>query len=480
MIRIGVARFLVVTLLAATAAGAAPTTRPSSRPAEMPPKSEVDRLVKPLIDGQWVEGLVVGLIGESGSKVYGYGRVSQKDPRPPGGDTVFEIGSLTKAYTGVLLALMAESKEVSLDDPVRKYLPPAVRAPHRDDRPITLRHLSTHTSGLPRMPSNFTPKDQANPYADYTVEQMYAFLSDCEPDREPGARYEYSNLGAGLLGHLLSLQAGKGGAYEPLVLERICRPLGLKDTRIALTDDMRHRLAVGHDPDGNPVANWDLPTLAGAGALRSTAEDQLKFVAANLGLLEPKGTPAERARWRAAVALSHARHTKDGAGADVGLGWHIDLKLGVRWHNGQTGGYHSYVGFHPEKRVGVVMLTNTGAGAVDTAGLALLRRWLGLSADPPKLRTAVPLAADTLDRYTGEYRLAPFVTLSVTREGDKLFAQLTGQPPFRIYPESETKFFWKVVDARATFEWDAKADGGKAVKLTLHQHGQNVPAPRVK
>jgi CubicO group peptidase (beta-lactamase class C family) len=293
--------------------------------------------------------------------------------------------------------------------------------------------------------------------------------------------YEYSNLGAGLLGHLLSLKAGKEGAYEPLVAERICRPLGMHDTRVTLTGDMRRRLAVGHDAELNPVANWDIPTLAGAGALRSTADDQLKFLAANLGLLEPKGTPAERARWRAAVALSQAPHAAVNNGGEIGLGWHIRSRLGVREHNGQTGGYHAYLAFQRDRKVGVVLLANTAAMAVDAAGDALLRQMLGLTANPPRLRKAIPLAADALDRYTGDYRLAPGVVISVTRDGDKLLAALTGQPPARIYPESETRFFWKVVEARATFEFDSKAGGaGKANKLTLHQNGQNVPAPRVK
>jgi CubicO group peptidase (beta-lactamase class C family) len=380
----------------------------------------------------------------------------------------------------VLLALMAESGEVSLDDPVRKHLPAAVKAPHGDDRPITLKHLSTHMSGLPRLAGNFTPKDQDNPYADYTVEQMYAFLADWQPKRAPGARYEYSNLGAGLLGHLLALKAGAGGAYEPLVVERVCRPLGMSDTRITLTDDKRRRLSTGHDADLNPVANWDIPTLAGAGALRSTADDQLKFLAANMGLLEPNGMPAERSRWRAAVSLSHAPHTELGRGAQVGLGWHIDSRTGVRWHNGQTGGYHAHVVFHPDRKVGVVVLANGSVMAVDQTATALVRKMLGLRADPPKLRKTLPLAAETLDRYTGEYRLSPDVVISVTREGDKLFAKLTGQPSSRIYPESETQFYWRVVEARATFEMDAKAGAaGEAVKLTLHQHGQNVPAPRI-
>jgi len=222
-------------------------------------------------------GIVVGVINDQGSRVIGYGRLNQESDRKPDGDTVFEIGSVTKVFTAILLADMVERGELRLDDPISKFLPQSVKVPTRNGKEITLLDLATHTSGLPRMPNNFAPKDLNNPYADYTVEQMYAFLSNHTLTRDIGAKYEYSNYGAGLLGHILALKAGMD--YETLVKTRICDPLKMNSTRIQLAPELRARLATGHDGDLKAVANWDLPTLAGAGALRSTVNDLLKFLA---------------------------------------------------------------------------------------------------------------------------------------------------------------------------------------------------------
>jgi CubicO group peptidase (beta-lactamase class C family) len=153
-----------------------------------------------------------------------------------------------------------QKSEVALTDPVSKFLPPTVKIPERNGRKITLQDLSTQSSGLPRMPSNFTPKDMTNPYADYSVEQLYQFLSGYELTRDIGEKYEYSNLGVGLLGHALSLRAGT--SYEALVKARITGPLGMTSTSIALTPDMKARFAVGHDGDLKAVSAWDIPTLA--------------------------------------------------------------------------------------------------------------------------------------------------------------------------------------------------------------------------
>lgn len=139
-----------------------------------------------------------------------------------------------------------------------------MKVPTRNGRQITLLDLATHTSGLPRLPDNFSPKNADNPYADYTVEQMYAFLSGYTLPRDIGATYEYSNLGSGLMGHLLARNDGTN--YEALVLERICRPLGMTNTQVVLTPGLKARLATGHNAAGERVSNWDLPTLAGAGA----------------------------------------------------------------------------------------------------------------------------------------------------------------------------------------------------------------------
>lgn len=309
-------------------------------------------------------GIVVGLIDDKGTHVVSYGKPSQDSTQTVNGDSVFEIGSVTKVFTATLLADMVERSELSLDDPISKFLPKTVKAPTHDGKEITLRQLSSQVSGLPRMPANFAPKDQTNPYADYSVEQMYAFLSGYALTRDPGAQYLYSNLGVGLLGHILTLRARMD--YETLVRTRILQPLKMNDTAIELTSPMKARLATGHNQNLKPVANWDIPTLAGAGALRSTVNDLLKFVAANLGLTK---SPL-------AVAMQNAhqpQHETGTPGLEVGLGWHILKRFDTEivWHNGGTGGYHSFVGFIKAKRKGVVVLSNS-TNDIDDIGRHLL------------------------------------------------------------------------------------------------------------
>src|SRR5271157_808540 len=178
--------FAVVTLIAGAAAQSVPES-------SLPKDSEIRQILTDRIDVQHQSvGIVVGIIGPEGRRVIAYGHLDKGDPRPLDGDTIFEIGSVTKVFTSLLLADMAKRGEVALDDPVAKYLPPTVKMPERDGRSITLVDLATHTSGLPRMPTNFSPKDPANPYADYSVEQLYQFLSAYQLTRDIGSQFEYS------------------------------------------------------------------------------------------------------------------------------------------------------------------------------------------------------------------------------------------------------------------------------------------------
>jgi CubicO group peptidase (beta-lactamase class C family) len=312
-------------------------------------------------------GMVVGVVDASGRRIIAYGSLAKDNSRRVDGDTVFDIGSITKEITSLLLTDMARRGEVRLTDPVSMYLPKGVKMPERNGRKITLADLSTHSSGLPRMPSNFKPKDDSNPYADYTVEQLYEFLSGYQLTRDIGSQYEYSNLAYGLLGHVLALRAGM--SYEALVQSRIADPLGMSSTGMTLKPEMRPRFAVGHDRTLAPVPNWDIPTLSGAGALRSTANDMLTFLAANLGLIK---TPLAEAL---ANQLS-VRRPSDGPGFEVGYGWRIQTKHGstIVWHGGSTGGYRCYIGFDPKARVGVIILSNIQVPFVDDLGPYLLNQ----------------------------------------------------------------------------------------------------------
>jgi serine-type D-Ala-D-Ala carboxypeptidase/endopeptidase len=433
--------------------------------------TEVERILQARVDKYKKSvGLIVGLVNDKGSKIISYGKLSRENRQKPDGNTVFEIGSITKVFTSILLADMVEQKELKLSDPINKYLPDSVKVPTRDGKEITLLHLATHTSGLPRLPSNLDPKNVKNPYADYTVEQMYEFLSNYTLTRDIGAQYEYSNFGSGLLGHILSLKAGMD--YETLILTRICRPLEMNSTRIKLSTELQKRMATGHDQAGETAMNWEIPTLAGAGALRSTTNDMLHFVAANLGLIKSDLSPA--------MQKTHLVRNLTGVNnLEIGLGWHVLHTYGTEivWHNGGTGGYHSFIGFDKRKRVGVVVLSNS-SNSIDDIGMHLLEnKYALINLEHSKGRTAIKLAPKIYDAYVGQYELAPNFIITISREGDGLQAQATGQAKFKVFPETETKFFYNVVDAQIMFN---RNDAGVVESLTLYQNGIEMPAKKLK
>ncbi|MCY3637256.1 MAG: serine hydrolase [bacterium] len=310
-------------------------------------------------DGQSV-GVVVGIVREGERVVVGSGRLAVGGSGPPDGDTVFEIGSITKVFTSTALADLEMGSGVGLETPVQSVLGDDVQMPTRNGTEITLGHLATHSSGLPRLPNNLAPVDWANPYASYTAERLYEFLADHELVRDIGESVGYSNLGYGLLGHALALSEGTD--YEQVIALRILEPLGMADTAVKLTPPLQARLATGHGERLQPVANWDLAALAGAGALRSTVNDLATFLEANLGLRQ---TPLY-----AAMQRTHVPQASDPAmGMDLGLGWLIADIDGRRfvWHNGATGGYSSFIGFDPEAREGIVILSNS---VISVDGLA--------------------------------------------------------------------------------------------------------------
>jgi CubicO group peptidase (beta-lactamase class C family) len=314
-------------------------------------------------------GIAVGVIDVDGRRVLAHGTLGKGDARPVTGDTIFEIGSVTKVFTALVLSEMVQRGKVELTDPIQKFLPEKhngkdVTAPERAGRKITLVDLATHTSGLPRLPHNLGMKDFANPYANYSVDRLYEFLSEYQLPRDVGSRYEYSNLGGGLLGHLLARRAGM--EYEELIRSLICKPLDMKSTAITLTPEMKERFATGHNDKLAVVPPWDFASLQGAGALRSTANDLLKFLAANIGYTKSKLTDAMK-------AMFETRRETGQPGLGIVLGWHI-AKRGAEelvWHNGGTGGYRAFIGYSPKHRRGIAIVSNTSI-TVDDLGLRLL------------------------------------------------------------------------------------------------------------
>ena len=343
--------FVLVTLAVAAAVGQTFATRLAN------PDEIHDLLVQRIDVRHKSDGIVVGVITKKAREIISYGRFDRDDPHVPDGDTAFGVGSITKVFTGLLLADMAEKGEVKLSDPISKYLPATVHAPTRNGKQITLLDLATHYSGLPLQPGNYVIEG-------YTTERMYDFVNRYQLTRDPGQKYEYSNFGFGLLGQLLARSAGTD--YSTLLRTRITAPLGMNRTAVHPTKEMESNLAPGHKFNMQKHPVWEAPGLEAAGSIRSTANDLLIFLAANLDIIRTPLQPAMK------KMLSVERSA--GSGSKVAIGWHV--QSGVVCHSGQNNGYYAFVGFDPHRKVGVVVLSNSNDPIDDIA-------WRIFSYPPP-------------------------------------------------------------------------------------------------
>ncbi len=307
------------------------------------------------------QSLFVGIVDENDVEYYYYGETA-KDENPIDENTIFEIGSVTKVFTTLILADMVEKGEVNLNDPIDKFLPEGVSTPSKNGRTITLFDLATHSSGLPRMPDNF-PISDMNEQFQYDREEMYDSLSKVELSREIGSEYEYSNFGVSLLGHILSLQAGQ--SYEELLQERVLDKFGLESTCVKQCDELRDRFAKPH-LFGFPANELNLSDdMSGAGEIRSSGKDMLTFLSYAMGLKDSD--------LRSSFELTQKVNRQIDDKLSIGLAWHMLQKEDrtIIWHNGATNGFTSFVGFDPESNQGVVVLTNS-LNIVDDIGVWLL------------------------------------------------------------------------------------------------------------
>jgi D-alanyl-D-alanine-carboxypeptidase/D-alanyl-D-alanine-endopeptidase len=468
---------LFVTLLAASAcASAAPITEPAAmaQTPVFPDDARLLEIIKSRVEDGRATGLVLGVMEPDGStRVVAYGDPGA-DAKPLGPDSVFEIGSVTKVFTTTLLAGMVSKGEVTLDAAAQTYAPQGMTLPARNGKAITLANLAEQNSGLPRLPGNLDlgAVDMSNPYAAYTTQMLHAFLAGYTLPRDPGAEFEYSNLGMGVLGGILANRAGQD--YETLVKARILTPLGMTTTGITLTPEMQAQLARGHDASGAPAANWDLPSLSGAGALRSSMRDMLKFLDANVG--EPT-TDLERA-----MRLAQTPRFDMSPNARIGLGWiTVNSKSGdsFLYHDGGTGGYGAIIAVDPKRKVGLVLLGNR-TGVPEDIAMHLLDPTIPLAPPPAPAaeRKEIVVPTDVLATYTGVYALdaAPAFQLTVALESGQLHMQATGQGKYPVFAESQSKFFLKVVDAQITF---VPAKDGAPAHLILHQGGVDQKATKM-
>ena len=322
--------------------------------------------------------IVVGIVDSQGSHALCAGSLDNGTGTPVNGDTVFFIGSVTKTFTALALLEMAERGELQVHDPVAKYLSAKVKAPSYSGKQITLLDLATHTSGLPFNPSNMTGADGREEYETYTTEKMHVFLEEYKLPRGPGTEFEYSNLGMAVLGEALSRRAGTD--YESLIIERVCRPLGMTSTGVTLKPEWQSRLAMGHDESGKQSPPYRLEAYQPAGGLFSTASDLLKYAAAQAGLTQSSlATP---------IAQSHVFRHVDIRGLP-GQQFPIFGRTAMDWvdrnaiqptgmellgHAGGAGSYHAWIGFDKRQQRGVVVLTTDNDVSTEAMGWTVLQR----------------------------------------------------------------------------------------------------------
>ncbi len=323
-------------------------------------------------------GLAVAVVKSTNSTVMAFGRQSLYG-KPVDGDTLFELGSITKTFTALAMAREIDRGSWTLDTPIQELLPPDVKLPE-NARGITLKNLTTHTSGFPRLPGNMSPWGSlkmvlwgADPYEGYRENDLLAGVQTVKLDSKPGTESSYSNFGLMLLGYLLGRKEGTN--CETVIRGQICQPLGMEDTRMKLEDEQRRRAAQPYRSlvKLGPVllalrsAPWfDSGELGGAGALRSSAKDMLKYLQANM---HPTG-PLE-----AAIRNSHKELFRESERIAYGMNWVLTLSQPLKqtmiWHNGATGGFSAFLGFTEDGRIGVVILSNS-TQSVDSLGVALL------------------------------------------------------------------------------------------------------------
>lgn len=422
-----------------------------------PNRARIATHVQPLIDNELATAIVVGIFDDGKREIYGFG----KGPggAPPTGKTLFELGGVTKTYTGLLLADSVQRREVNLDTPVAELLPTGVTVPTRDKLVITLRQLALHSSGLPPLPPSLRANTD-DPFGAYRDGQLYQDLIRTQLVYPPGQRMLYSDYGFGLLAHGLGRKTGAG--YATAIADRIAKPLGLRDTFVVVPKEAEARRATGTNEDLAPVKPWTYDALLGTGGLISSARDQLALVEAELD-----AAMGSKGALRPAMRLTQESQLER-TGDNEGLGWMID-SAGRYWQNGDTGGFHAYVGFDPKTRRGVVILASTRTSLVDSLATGIYRMLANEPVKPPAFPDAPALAT-----YAGTYDFQG-MKLAITATGKRLYVEGPGEPKIRMMPISEREFWIERLQSIVVFERE-----NDAIKRAIFIVGdKQLSAPRI-
>ena len=408
--------------------------------------------------------IAAGVI-DDGTIATSYYCADPNSQRPYDEHTAFEIGSVTKTMTAALLAEFIAAGEVALNDPIAKLLPPGTSVPSFNGREITIAEIVTHTSGLPPLPANYRPPDINNPYAGATERDLLDALAATRLTREPGSKWEYSNLAMIVLSYALARRSGKD--YETLLRERLLVPLGMTETYVARRPS-HVRLAQGHLANAMPAAPWDFhPDMAGVGGVRATLPDMLRYLEGQLGTRESPITPALAQTQEQVANVDDHR---------MGMNWNLSTRNGHTriWHEGGTGGYSSFAGFDRAAKRGVVLLSDTAL--TSNGGLGSLGFHLLDPSSPAGVPRVVATAdAKLIDALVGKYRLQGGLGIELRHNGSSLTIQADGQPEFEMGCDSAGDFYPLKFDA--LLRPKRKADG--TYTFTWFQGGGALEAERL-
>lgn len=319
----------------------------SDNPLKNPMDLIVDKAAQNYLRDLKTVGLSIGVVKDGKFYTYNYGETEKSNGQLPTADSFYEIGSITKTFTGILLAQAVLDKKVKLDDDIRKYLDGSFPNLEFQGQPITIKDLSTHTSGIPSAPDSVENSDSGDPWANFSREQLLEELHRVKLERKPGEQVAYSNSAVGLLGNILEKVYGL--SYEKLVEKFINKPARMKETKINLSEAETKRFVRGHNKD-KVAPPWNLPGVKGAGALRSTTNDLLKYAQWNILAKNKAVQMAQKLQWQSPATTFR-----------MGLGWILyTTPSGFQKvsHSGGTGGFRTYCTIYPQLKLGITVMSN--------------------------------------------------------------------------------------------------------------------------